>query len=168
MTRPTFGFTLIEVMITIAIVSILVIAALPNYSLWIQNSRIRTAADALLNGLQLARAEAVQRNALVVFSVTSGTGWTVTNVGNIIQSRPAGEGSRNVALTVTPPGATSISFNGLGRVRPNADLSLSLATLNITAASGAANARALTISIASGIRLCDGDSTLGAGDPRRC
>ena len=67
----------------------LLAAAAPSFSDWIRNTRIRTAAEAFQNGLQLARAEAVRRNAWVRFQITdtvtaacvlssTGTNWLVS------------------------------------------------------------------------------------------
>lgn len=167
------GVTLIELMITLAVLAILVVLALPGYTRWIQNSQIRTASDAILNGLQLARAEAVQRNANVVFAFTSGTGWTVNSGSTVVQTRSAGEGSRNVVRTVAPATATRVTFNGLGRIGPNADASLSIASMVLdvpTTILSAADSRELTILISTSgqVRLCDPDPGLSAGDPRKC
>lgn len=167
------GVTLIELMITLAVLAILVVLALPGYTRWIQNSQIRTASDAILNGLQLARAEAVQRNANVVFAFTSGTGWMVTSSNTVVQSRSAGEGSRNVVRTVAPATATRVTFNGLGRLGTNADASLPIASMVLdvpTTILSAADSRELTILISTSgqVRLCDPDLGLSAGDPRRC
>lgn len=68
------GFTLVEVMIAVAIAAILLALAAPSYALWTTNTRVKTAAESLFNGLQLARAEAVRRNSQIFFSLTSTTG----------------------------------------------------------------------------------------------
>lgn len=65
------GFTIVELLIGITIMATLMALAMPDFSLWMQNSRIRTAAEALQNGVQLARAEAVRRNAPVLFQLTT-------------------------------------------------------------------------------------------------
>lgn len=83
------GVTLIELVIGLAIVSILIAAGLPSFTLMMQNAQVRTAADSLQNGLQLARAQAVRRNTLVRFQLmssvdnscaltTAGRGWVVS------------------------------------------------------------------------------------------
>jgi type IV fimbrial biogenesis protein FimT len=64
------GFTLIEVLIAVIIIGILFSVAAPSFTAMVQNSKIRTTTDAILNGLQLARAEGVSRNAVVRFQLT--------------------------------------------------------------------------------------------------
>ena len=53
--RGARGFTLIEMMVTVVLLSILMALAFPAMNGWIRNSRIRTVADALQNGIRLAR-----------------------------------------------------------------------------------------------------------------
>jgi type IV fimbrial biogenesis protein FimT len=86
---PARGFTLIEMVVVVAIVGILVGLGASNYSAWITNSRIRTAAETLASGLNTARNEAIKRNRLVRFHLVSdlgagcalspsGTSWVVS------------------------------------------------------------------------------------------
>lgn len=63
------GFTLIEVVIAIAVMGMLLMLGVPSMSEWLQNSQIRTAAEIMAQGLQTARAEAVRRNTSVRFSL---------------------------------------------------------------------------------------------------
>jgi type IV fimbrial biogenesis protein FimT len=63
------GISLIEVMITVAIVVILLAVAIPGMSSWAQNAQIRTMADSIQAGLQLARSEAVRRNTTMRFQL---------------------------------------------------------------------------------------------------
>lgn len=64
------GLTLVELAIGLTITSILIAAGVPNFMEWMQNAQVRTATEGLQNGLQLARAEAVRRNATVRFQLT--------------------------------------------------------------------------------------------------
>ncbi|NTV70601.1 MAG: prepilin-type N-terminal cleavage/methylation domain-containing protein [Azonexaceae bacterium] len=66
------GFSLVELMVVIAIMAVLLGLVSPSLMDWMVNLRIRNATDALLNGLQQARQEAVRRNQNVSF-------WLVTN-----------------------------------------------------------------------------------------
>jgi type IV fimbrial biogenesis protein FimT len=174
------GFTIVELMITVAVMGILIAIGLPNFSTWIQNTQIRTASESILNGLQLARGEAVRRNVTVQFVMGAQSSWTVSVVssGEVIQSRPANEGSPNAAvqartgLDVAPSCATTttVTFNGLGRVLDNnGDATKPIAQLDVTnTALTAADARNMRVIIGGGgsIRMCDPKVALG--DPRYC
>jgi type IV fimbrial biogenesis protein FimT len=61
------GFNLVELMVTVAILALLVLAAMPSLGTWLDNTRIRNEGDSIVNGLQTARAEAVRRNQNVSF-----------------------------------------------------------------------------------------------------
>lgn len=65
------GFTLIEIMVTVAVFSLLVMAISPSLNDWMINLRIRNAASALERGLQLARQEAIRRNRSTSFWLVS-------------------------------------------------------------------------------------------------
>jgi len=75
------GYSLIEIAVVLAIVAIMYRIAAPAFSNWIGNVQVRTAAESIQNGLQLARAEAIRRNASVLFWLTNqaggGTDWLV-------------------------------------------------------------------------------------------
>jgi type IV fimbrial biogenesis protein FimT len=61
------GFSLVELIVGVAILGVLLAIAMPAFSNWLRNAKVRTAAESVQNGLQLARAEAVRRNTTVGF-----------------------------------------------------------------------------------------------------
>ena len=61
------GFTLIELMVVVAIAAILIFVAAPSFQRLIETQRLRGIADQLVTDLQFARAEAVSRNEWVRF-----------------------------------------------------------------------------------------------------
>lgn len=67
MHAPQHGFNLVELMISLAVLGILISLGAPSFSSWLQNQQTRAAAEATLNGLQVARSEAVARNTTVSF-----------------------------------------------------------------------------------------------------
>ena len=69
--RRNGGFTLIELMVGVAILGILLALALPTFTDWLQNSAIRGQADYMLSGLQQARGEAIKRNRFVRFQLVT-------------------------------------------------------------------------------------------------
>lgn len=121
------GVTLVELMISVAIMGIVLAMGISGFSSWIRNSKVRTTAESIKNGLQLARAEVVRRNTLVRFQLTTTAGndcqlsnsdanWVVsltdpTNLcatapsdtvpPQIIQMRPAAEGSGQASVVAT-------------------------------------------------------------------
>lgn len=65
------GFTLVEMAITLAILGFLLAAALPSIGVWMDNTKIRSVAESIQNGIQHARAEAVRQNKSVSFWLVS-------------------------------------------------------------------------------------------------
>lgn len=59
---PNLGFTLVELMVTIAIVAILSAIALPSFSNSIRNNRLATTTNEFIGAVNLARSEAVKSN----------------------------------------------------------------------------------------------------------
>lgn len=72
------GFNLIELLISIAVLGVLVALGAPSFAEWIQNQQIRAAADATLNGLQVARGQAVGLNTNVSFQFMADLSSTCT------------------------------------------------------------------------------------------
>jgi type IV fimbrial biogenesis protein FimT len=159
------GVTLIELLITVAVVSIALSLAAPSMSTQIANYRVRSATDSILGGLSLARTEAVRRNSAVRFTLNAGSSaWTVAQVSpsTTIQSRAAAE---NAGVTTTSGNtAWSVTFNPTGMV------DTSSAWLgHITVSSSARHTDSRQIDIMGGglVRSCDPAAT-GSNDPRRC
>ncbi|MBN8772197.1 MAG: GspH/FimT family pseudopilin, partial [Thiobacillus sp.] len=65
------GFTLIELVVTLAVAGILLGIAIPNFQLFVMNNRMASQANDLITALNMARSEAVKRAANVM--VCSGT-----------------------------------------------------------------------------------------------
>jgi len=168
------GFTLIELMITIAIFSITLTFGVSSYRAWVQNSQIRNAAESIQNGIQRARGEAVKRNTNVEFSLLAASSWQVDLPGSaVIETRSSKEGSKNVTVTVAPVAATTITFSNLGTVAANADASASLTQIDLTTAAATTGLRPLRVALGVGgnARVCDPDPAIAAKnppDPRRC
>lgn len=164
------GFTLIEMMITIAIAAILISLAVPSFNIMLANAQIRTAGQALHDGLQLARVEAIRRNERVIFTKGTQSTWTVSTEsgGATLQTRPYTEGSTAATVSVTPNSATEVTFNAFGRVVANTDASSSISQLDIDvpttliAAADSKNLR-ITITVGGATRLCDPNATAGVG-----
>jgi len=191
--HPQQGVTLIELCIGIAIVAVLIVLALPTFTAWLQNSQIRVAADAIQNGISIARSEAIRRNTSVRFQFTdtadnscaiavTGKNWIVslddpsgacgsaasdTAVPRIIQMRPASDGTPNAVVAA---GQSSIVFTGLGRVNPVPAANININVTNPTGGSCAAAGpmRCLRIVVSTGgqVRMCD--PAFASTDPQGC
>jgi type IV fimbrial biogenesis protein FimT len=173
--RPS-GFTLIELMIALSIFAILVFLALPMYAQFMGNSQIRNAAENSLTGVRLAQATAIKGNSLARFMIDA-NGWAVYAWNDEIadfavvpvQSYQFAEGASQTTHTLTPAAATKVTFDGLGRVVPDAS---SLTQIEVTNPS-VTNPRKLRVMISgiggnTGIKLCDPDPGVDTSDPRAC
>jgi type IV fimbrial biogenesis protein FimT len=85
MKRRDQGFSMIELVIAITIMGVLLALAMPSFTSYMRDSKLRAAAESFLSGIQLARSEAVRRNAPVEFLLTSDDP-TVANVGSATAS----------------------------------------------------------------------------------
>lgn len=72
MSRANKGFTLIELMVVIAVVAVLLTIAAPSYQKLIERNRLKEASQALKSDLQFARMEAIKRSEPVFFELTEG------------------------------------------------------------------------------------------------
>jgi len=173
-TRSAAGMTLIELLIGFVIVGVLLALGVPSFSAWLQNLQVRNAAESIFNGLQLARANAVQRNKSVTFTMAGpDSGWAVTidspsaTEPASVQSRSATEGTPNAVIATTAP---TITFDGLGKTNL-----AGAATIQVTNPTGGAcgtggvNMRCLNVTVAVGgqVKMCD-PQVSAAGDSRKC
>lgn len=72
------GFTLIELIITIAVMAILISVAIPSFTDFMDRYRLQNAARELHADLQFARSESVKRNRRVRLVFTTGSTWSYT------------------------------------------------------------------------------------------
>lgn len=173
--RRTRGFTLIEVIIIIALIGLLLVAGLPAFTTMLSNLRVRSVSDGVLSGLQFARTEALKRNLNVTFRLDPltgvGGGWQVLLPDlTVIQSKSAAEGG---AVLVELAAGTEIVFNNLGQ-RLIPDVTTPVLNVNMSnpgvanceTAGGSVRCLRVTVSIGGATRLCDPRRT--APDPQAC
>ena len=189
------GFTLLELMIGITILGVLIMLGMPAYKEWMANSRIRIAAESVMNGLQLAKAQALGRNTQVRFQIVNsltsacalgGTAatWIIsmddptgqcdvapsdTTAPRTIQKRGASDASTEV-VTVTPTtaGKFLITFDGFGRVSNTTTAPTRLDFTVPSSLSTSPRRLAIQISVPGGqISICDPQVT-DTTDPRHC
>lgn len=179
--RRLRGFTLIELVITIALLTILFGLAVPAFGEWIRNTRVRTAADALQNGVRTAQSEALRRNRQVVFFLTNarpvagvsaaanGRNWALQTVARFDDTAPdfiQGGALADTASGVTIDGPIALCFNSNGRLVTNATdtgptgTGVTNATCNAADAAfdlRMTDARTLSVRVTLGgqVRMCD-------------
>ncbi|WP_239142605.1 GspH/FimT family pseudopilin [Variovorax sp. WS11] len=116
------GFTLIELMVTITVLAILLVVAVPSFDGVRLSSRLTSYATDLMASSQLARTEAIKRNAPVTLCVSSNgtgcatsggweSGWIVLSGTTVIQRQPAA--TAGYKLTEAG-GAISLTFDSTG------------------------------------------------------
>lgn len=111
------GLTLIELMVTVALLAILAGVAVPSFSGLLQGNRMTSGHNDVVAALQLARAETIKHGGNVFVTATNSgdandewgpglTVWVDLNIDAIID---AGE-----ALKVIPASTTGMTFDGQG------------------------------------------------------
>lgn len=112
------GFTLIELIITLAVAAILVTVGIPGFQTFMANQKTRSASQALFSDLLYARSEAIKRNESVTVT-RNGTwtdGWEILDASaNTIREH---EGLENIDLDDGAGNSpvASVSFDRTGRL----------------------------------------------------
>ncbi len=101
------GFSLLELLIAMAIITIAMAVSVPSFQVWVDNYRLRGTASGVIDALQMARSEAVSRNQNVVLQFTSNS-WQLfvdDGSGGGTEDNFTRDGSEQILRTVaTPPG----------------------------------------------------------------
>jgi type IV fimbrial biogenesis protein FimT len=111
--RRFAGFTMVELLVTIAIAAILATVADPSFSGLIASQRAKAAASELFASFLTARSDAILRNANVTVSPLAGgwnQGWQILDpANNVLESHGA-------LASVTIPQTGAVTFRPSGRV----------------------------------------------------
>lgn len=102
------GFSVVELMVTIAVLAIILGIGMPSFQNMLESSRLDSAAESLADSFRLARSEAIARNATVIASGTYGSGWTVSVNGTTLREYEAFHSGVSGGTTI------NTSFNGRG------------------------------------------------------
>ena len=128
--RRRHGFTLVELMVVVAIAAILAGVAAPSFSKAIASQRAKSAGTDVYLALLKARSEAIKRNAAVTLAPKTGgwqNGWQIVNpvdATDILEDH-------GVAAGATITGPTSVVYRPSGRL-----LAGSAASVVVTVGSG--------------------------------
>jgi len=117
---PASGFTIVEMMIAIAIVTVLTAIALPNLTQFLARNNLAGATNEIIAGINQARAEAIARSSTVTICPSNNgnrcnngnweRGWLVFSDPNANRAFDAGEDAIAISSGV---GSASIDVDGL-------------------------------------------------------
>ena len=187
------GFSIIELATALTIIALLLALGMPSLSEYVQNARLGTAAQSFVNGLNLARSEAIRRNAPVEFMVTSdvigpgventasangsGTNWIVRyQVGASgpyfpveVKSMLDGGGlAPSVTVAASDPLVTFNSLGGTttGLINGGTAITLKNPPMGLCAPVGPVRCWTVVVRPGGQVHLCD--PAAAVGDSRAC
>lgn len=155
------GFSLIEMVVALAVIGILMASIMPSVSEWMTNSKVRMAADSIQSGLQAARGEAVKRNRSITL-------WLVTLSDNKVMDdscKVSATGASWVVSVNSPDGKCSAAASTttdpmVVQSHPSGEGSAGV-TASATAADGSTAASSVTF---NGFGQVTGASQIGKID----
>jgi len=193
---PRRGFSVIELMVTVALIAILLVMTIPAYGTWTADARVRAVAESLTNAIRQSQSTAVARGRTSLFALTAdprpavgslpasnspnwlaalnvlgGSDETRASLGLILQSTEATQ--HQVAIS----GPALVCFNALGR-----QTSLSASANSLAASCTAADPAVYQVSRSAGtsrsfnvlvyaggrVRMCDAAKAISAANPDGC
>lgn len=124
--RRDAGFSLIELLVVLAIATIILMVAVPNFTTLLDRQRLTTVTNDLYASVSYTRAEAIRRGTRVdlvpLDPADWAKGWSVSiptpaSVAEVVYSRPAVPKGLTIAWDFLPKTETSLSYDGTGRIR---------------------------------------------------
>ncbi|NCQ87066.1 MAG: prepilin-type N-terminal cleavage/methylation domain-containing protein [Microcystis aeruginosa W13-18] len=80
------GFTLLEILVALAITGILAALTLPNLLAWLNSNKVQEATDSIQSALRDAQRQAIRRGRICTINFTNGTGTNPTVYSQITAS----------------------------------------------------------------------------------
>lgn len=143
-----YGFTLIELIITMAILAVVIGMAVPSFQSLSAEQRVKAASESLAMSILFARSEAIKRRAGVDVSQLDSSwnnGWEVKQGTNVLRKDSVS------GVTITGISNSSLSLNRNGRLS-------SAFSFVICDSAGKATKRVLAVSIGGQTRVSKGGS----------
>ncbi|WP_332671270.1 GspH/FimT family pseudopilin [Aromatoleum sp.] len=139
------GFSLVELMVTVAVIGILAGVGYPSFQELLASQRVRVATSALYDSLLIARSEALKRNIATQFVTDNlAEGWSIDAGGRDVHSQ-----GPLTALTFEPH-APAIQYGPTGR------LAVGAATEIEVTAAGTSAVRCIRLDTTGRPRLAEG------------
>ncbi|MCF6262304.1 MAG: GspH/FimT family pseudopilin [Xanthomonadales bacterium] len=118
--QKTQGFTLVELLITIAIMAIMMALAVPSFTQMVERNQVTTTGNDMIASIMMARSTAVTREENIRLRRLSNwnTGWTVRDAANNVILRHE---TSHPNLLITAQGSNtsnSITYTAQGRTSP--------------------------------------------------
>ena len=157
--RKNSGFTLIELMVTIAIIAIVSAIAIPGYMSWLPNYRLKSAVLDLEGNIQRTRLQAIKYNQTwaVLFDQANGIYYVCSDPGvNGLWDGPVSMGGdgdiveRTVDLADYNAGVNFTAVSSTAFTLSNRGLAGFNYTVNLTNQSGSSSYR-INVSISGGV-----------------
>lgn len=148
------GFTLIELMVTIAIGAILLSVGAPMLADYVANSRLRAAGEAVLSEVLYAQQEAIKRNAVVRLSVKG----SALQVLDPSTSPAASLRTQQLPDGIAVDAAATLDFGSFGRPAAFGDsYAVKLSASGITCSKDY-RCPSVQVDAGGGVRLCSDKS----------
>ncbi len=108
------GFTLLELMIVVAIIGVIGVIAVPNYLTWLARYQLRQAVTEIQNQLSLARISAMSRNSVVNVSLAVSGGSVQISAADASGASVIPTTSMTSGVIGLTPAPTVVVFSPLG------------------------------------------------------
>jgi prepilin-type N-terminal cleavage/methylation domain-containing protein len=109
------GFTLLEILVALAITGILAALTLPNLLAWLNSNKVQEVTDSIQSALQDAQKQAMRRGRICTINFTNGTGTNPTVYSQITASEAgclvANNDKANPLILPLPENANELSLS---------------------------------------------------------
>ena len=178
------GFTILELLVAISIMSFLLLLSAPSFGTWMNSVRLRTQIESSLLAIMQAKGEAIRQNDSIVFHMdNTNNQWFVCRQSVLEDNDLCFNGTTDLSiarsngvnylspvnfLDTNTTAIRQLTFNGLGSVGPNTSGVARLTQMRFSHKTGVTGVKPLLLSIPNGTPyICD-PSVNDSTDDRFC